>query len=97
MGCSPLVSMNPAEFLIDLANGNVKDKSIPSDLEDKFLPRNKTLHMKHEEPSQDDVHEVIVNIELISFIYFFKPYYIQLKVNSNFYPLHCSIWQKPMQ
>lgn len=59
MGCSPLVSMNPAEFLIDLANGNVKDKSIPSDLEDKFLPRNKTLHMKHEEPSQDDVHEYL--------------------------------------
>ncbi|XVF64382.1 hypothetical protein PTKIN_Ptkin09bG0164900 [Pterospermum kingtungense] len=60
MGCSPLIAMNPAEFLIDLANGNVKDKSVPSDLEDKFLPRNKSLHMKHEGPSQDDVHEYLV-------------------------------------
>ncbi|KAL1533511.1 hypothetical protein AAHA92_33388 [Salvia divinorum] len=30
--------MNPAEFLIDLASGNVKDKSLPSELKDKFLP-----------------------------------------------------------
>ena len=61
LGCSPLIAMNPAEFLIDLANGNIKDKSVPSDLEDRFLPRNKCLYMKHGRPSQVDVHEV--NIE----------------------------------
>lgn len=57
MGCSPLIAMNPAEFLTDLANGNIKDKSVPSDLEDKFFPRNNSLDMKHGELSQVDVHE----------------------------------------
>ncbi|MBA0582267.1 hypothetical protein Gorai_024418, partial [Gossypium raimondii] len=60
MGCSPLIAMNPAEFLIDLANGNIKDKSVPSDLEDKFFPRNNSLDMKHGELSQVDVHEYLV-------------------------------------
>ncbi|KAE9465711.1 hypothetical protein C3L33_02410, partial [Rhododendron williamsianum] len=35
IGCSPLIAMNPAEFLLDLANGNINDVSIPSELEDK--------------------------------------------------------------
>ena len=61
MGCSPLIAMNPAEFLIDLANGNIKDKSVPSDLEDRFLPRNKSVYMKDGGPSEVVVHEV--NIE----------------------------------
>lgn len=39
IGCLPLIAMNPAEFLIDLACGNVKDKSLPLELQDKFLPR----------------------------------------------------------
>ncbi|MBA0824927.1 hypothetical protein Goarm_021560 [Gossypium armourianum] len=60
MGCSPLIAMNPAEFLIDLANGNIKDKSVPSELEDKFFPRNNSLDMKHGELSQVDVHEYLV-------------------------------------
>ncbi|KAG4211605.1 hypothetical protein ERO13_A02G107103v2 [Gossypium hirsutum] len=60
MGCSPLIAMNPAEFLTDLANGNIKDKSVPSDLEDKFFPRNNSLDMKHGELSQVDVHEYLV-------------------------------------
>nr|QVT92344.1 ABC transporter [Salvia miltiorrhiza] len=38
IGCLPLIAMNPAEFLIDLASGNVKDKSLPSQLKHKFLP-----------------------------------------------------------
>ncbi|KAG6390484.1 hypothetical protein SASPL_148219 [Salvia splendens] len=38
IGCLPLIAMNPAEFLIDLASGNVKDKSLPSELQHKFLP-----------------------------------------------------------
>ncbi|RVW23628.1 ABC transporter G family member 22 [Vitis vinifera] len=36
IGCSPLITMNPAEFLLDLANGNLNDVSIPSELEDKY-------------------------------------------------------------
>ncbi|KAH0928741.1 hypothetical protein HID58_014468 [Brassica napus] len=34
IGCSPLLSMNPAEFLLDLANGNMNDISIPSALKE---------------------------------------------------------------
>ncbi|XP_043809715.1 ABC transporter G family member 22 isoform X3 [Manihot esculenta] len=50
---SRLFTMNPAEFLVDLANGNINDKSVPSELEDKFLPGNKTLETA-------DVHEYLV-------------------------------------
>ncbi|PPD94019.1 hypothetical protein GOBAR_DD08931 [Gossypium barbadense] len=39
IGCSPLIAMNPAEFLLDLANGNLTDISVPSELEDKILKR----------------------------------------------------------
>nr|GMD94159.1 ABC transporter G family member 22-like isoform X1 [Ipomoea batatas] len=49
IGCSPLIAMNPAEFLIDLANGNIKDKSFPSDIESKSVPGN-----QDSEPSQSD-------------------------------------------
>ncbi|KFK40221.1 hypothetical protein AALP_AA3G346400 [Arabis alpina] len=35
IGCSPLIAMNPAEFLLDLANGNINDISVPSELEDR--------------------------------------------------------------
>nr|GMD91111.1 ABC transporter G family member 22-like isoform X1 [Ipomoea batatas] len=52
IGCSPLIAMNPAEFLIDLANGNIKDKSFPSDIETKSVPGN-----QDSEPSPSDVHE----------------------------------------
>ncbi|CAL4929138.1 unnamed protein product [Urochloa decumbens] len=37
IGCSPLIAMNPAEFLLDLANGNTNDVSVPSELDDKYL------------------------------------------------------------
>ncbi|KAG9444392.1 hypothetical protein H6P81_015732 [Aristolochia fimbriata] len=53
IGCSPLIAMNPAEFLIDLANGNVTDKSIPSELKDNPLPAKG-------EPSAEEVHEYLV-------------------------------------
>ncbi|KAG8378132.1 hypothetical protein BUALT_Bualt08G0106300 [Buddleja alternifolia] len=56
IGCSPLIAMNPAEFLIDLANGNVKDKSIPSQLEDKFIH----FETKDGGPSPGDVHEYLL-------------------------------------
>ncbi|KAK8685689.1 hypothetical protein V6N13_041686 [Hibiscus sabdariffa] len=61
IGCAPLIDMNPAEFLIDLANGNIKDKSIPSDLEVRFLPRNKS----HGEPCQVDVYEYLVEAHAV--------------------------------
>ncbi|GAA0153544.1 ATP-binding cassette [Lithospermum erythrorhizon] len=37
IGCSPLIAMNLAEFLLDLANGNMNDISVPSELDDKYL------------------------------------------------------------
>jgi hypothetical protein len=58
VGCAPHIAMNPAEFLIDLANGNLHDKSIPSELEDKFLTGSKRLQSKHGRLSPVDVHEV---------------------------------------
>ncbi|XP_059454070.1 ABC transporter G family member 22-like [Corylus avellana] len=62
IGCAPLIAMNPAEFLIDLANGNVNDKSVPSELEDKFLTGSKRLESKHGvgRLSPVDVHEFLV-------------------------------------
>ncbi|KAA8531745.1 hypothetical protein F0562_006538 [Nyssa sinensis] len=62
IGCAPLLAMNPAEFLIDLANGNIKDKSVPSDLEDKFFPGSQTLEIQDKRPSSPiDVHEGLLN------------------------------------
>lgn len=58
IGCSPLVAMNPAEFLIDLANGNVSDKSVPSELEDKYSPGRQSFDTEEGKPSPRDVHEV---------------------------------------
>ncbi|KAL0360343.1 UNVERIFIED_CONTAM: ABC transporter G family member 22 [Sesamum radiatum] len=60
IGCSPLTAMTPAEFLIDLANGNIKDKSIPSELEDKFLPGGERFEYKDGGPSPGDVHEYLL-------------------------------------
>ncbi|GMJ14799.1 Arabidopsis thaliana ATP-binding cassette G22, ATP-binding cassette G22 [Hibiscus trionum] len=65
MGCTPLIAMNPAEFLIDLANGNIKDKSVPSDLEGRFLLGNKSLDMKHGDPLQVDVYEYLVEAQAV--------------------------------
>ncbi|XP_057974027.1 ABC transporter G family member 22-like [Malania oleifera] len=60
IGCSPLIAMNPAEFLIDLANGNINDKSVPMELGDNVLPRCKNFKIKNEGPSPVDVHEYLV-------------------------------------
>ncbi|CAI9778037.1 unnamed protein product [Fraxinus pennsylvanica] len=49
--------MNAAEFLIDLAKGNIKDKSIPSELEDKLLTGVTHFEDKDGRPSPGDVHE----------------------------------------
>ncbi|CAL5384495.1 unnamed protein product [Camellia sinensis] len=60
IGCSLLIAMNPAKFLIDLANGNMKDKSVTSELEDKFLAGSQKIEAKDGRPSPVDVqvHEV---------------------------------------
>ncbi|XP_042015796.1 ABC transporter G family member 22-like [Salvia splendens] len=60
IGCSPLIAMNPAEFMIDLANGNVTDISVPSELEDKVQMGNSTTETKSGKPAPAVVHEYLV-------------------------------------
>ena len=52
--------MNPAEFLLDLANGNLNDVSIPSELEDKVQTEHSETETRNGKPSPADVHEVNV-------------------------------------
>ncbi|XP_057505802.1 ABC transporter G family member 22-like isoform X2 [Actinidia eriantha] len=58
IGCSPLIAMNPAEFLLDLANGNLNDVSVPSELEDKV--GNSETETRCGKPSPAVVHEYLV-------------------------------------
>lgn len=58
IGCSPLIPMNPAEFLIDLANGNINDKSIPMELELKTLNGSQEIKCHEGSPFPLDIHEV---------------------------------------
>ncbi|RZC82703.1 hypothetical protein C5167_045491 [Papaver somniferum] len=60
IGCSPLIAMNPAEFLLDLANGNVNDVSVPSELEDKVEMGNLETQTRKGKPSPAIVHEYLV-------------------------------------
>ncbi|KAJ8649626.1 hypothetical protein MRB53_002649 [Persea americana] len=60
IGCSPLIAMNPAEFLLDLANGNVNDVSVPSELEDKVQMENSEAETRNGKPSPTIVHEYLV-------------------------------------
>lgn len=60
IGCSPLIAMNPAEFLLDLANGNTNDISIPSELDDRVQTENLGSDTRNEKPTPKDVHEVKV-------------------------------------
>lgn len=59
IGCSPLIAMNPAEFLLDLANGNINDISVPSELEDRVQVGNSDREPRTGKPSPAVVHEVI--------------------------------------
>ncbi|KAM0853000.1 hypothetical protein ACQ4PT_051372 [Festuca glaucescens] len=65
IGCSPLIAMNPAEFLLDLANGNTNDVSVPSELDDKVHMENQNLQDTNSKvdfrPSAQDVHEYLVD------------------------------------
>lgn len=60
IGCCPLISMNPAEFMLDLANGNVTDISVPSELDDKVQVGNTTTETKSGKPAPSLVHEYLV-------------------------------------
>ncbi|ONK81882.1 uncharacterized protein A4U43_C01F33830 [Asparagus officinalis] len=60
IGCSPLIAMNPAEFLLDLANGNVNDVSIPTELDNKVHIENLGSESRNKKPSAKDVHEYLV-------------------------------------
>ncbi|KAK4382343.1 ABC transporter G family member 22 [Sesamum angolense] len=60
IGCSPLIAMNPAEFMLDLANGNVTDISVPSELEDKVQMGDSEAETKNGKPAPAVVHEYLV-------------------------------------
>ncbi|XP_068635396.1 ABC transporter G family member 22-like [Aristolochia californica] len=60
IGCTPLIAMNPAEFLLDLANGNLNDVSFPSELEDRVQMENSKTEPRNGKPSATDVHEYLV-------------------------------------
>jgi hypothetical protein len=59
IGCNPLIAMNPAEFLLDLANGNINDVSVPSELDDKVQIVNSDAGKRNGKPSPAVVHEVM--------------------------------------
>lgn len=50
--------MNPAEFLLDLANGNINDVSVPSELQDRVQMENSDNETRNGKPSPAVVHEV---------------------------------------
>ncbi|KAK9699272.1 hypothetical protein RND81_08G164200 [Saponaria officinalis] len=60
IGCSPLISMNPAEFLLDLANGNTIDVTVPSELEDKVQTCNSESETTNGKPSPVVIHDYLV-------------------------------------
>ncbi|KAJ6361965.1 hypothetical protein OIU78_002383 [Salix suchowensis] len=60
IGCNPLIAMNPAEFLLDLANGNINDVFIPFELEDKVQIGNADPGKRNRKPSPAAVHEYLV-------------------------------------
>ncbi|KAL2900912.1 ABC transporter G family member 22 [Bienertia sinuspersici] len=60
IGCSPLISMNPAEFLLDLANGNLNEVTVPSELEDKVQTDEQETEKLSGKPSTAVIHEYLV-------------------------------------
>ncbi|GAB2263908.1 hypothetical protein Droror1_Dr00026042 [Drosera rotundifolia] len=60
IGCAPLIAMNPAEFLLDLANGNLNDVTIPSELEDKVETDRSKPDAPKGKPSPAAIHEYLV-------------------------------------
>ncbi|KAL0410213.1 UNVERIFIED_CONTAM: ABC transporter G family member 22 [Sesamum latifolium] len=62
VGCSPLIAMNPAEFMLDLANGNVTDISVPSELEDRVQTENSEEEIKNGKTDPAVVHEIMFQV-----------------------------------
>nr|XP_043609676.1 ABC transporter G family member 22-like isoform X2 [Erigeron canadensis] len=60
IGCSPLIAMNPAEFLLDLANGNMNEISVPSELEDRVQLGNSQSEAKSGKHTPQVVHDYLV-------------------------------------
>ncbi|XP_042424354.1 ABC transporter G family member 22-like [Zingiber officinale] len=60
IGCSPLIAMNPAEFLLELANGNMNDVTVPSELEDKLKSKESESDTGDGKLSPEDVLEYLV-------------------------------------
>ncbi|WCJ34140.1 ABC-2 type transporter family protein [Euphorbia peplus] len=60
IGCNPLIAMNPAEFLLDLANGNINDVSVPSELEDRVQMGSADTETRNGKPSPAVVYEYLV-------------------------------------
>ncbi|KAJ4904593.1 ABC-2 type transporter family protein [Raphanus sativus] len=59
IGCSPLLSMNPAEFLLDLANGNMNDISIPSALKEEMKMGSSCSKIRSSKPTPTVVYEYL--------------------------------------
>ncbi|KAG6505904.1 ABC transporter G family member 22-like [Zingiber officinale] len=60
IGFSPLIAMSPAEFIVDLANGNTNDVTIPAELEVKGRPGESDWDGRSGKLSPEDVHEYLV-------------------------------------
>ncbi|KAI3696831.1 hypothetical protein L6452_29410 [Arctium lappa] len=60
IGCSPMIAMNPAEFLLDLANGNMNEVSVPSELADRVQLGNSQRETKNGKPTPAVVHDYLV-------------------------------------
>ncbi|KAG1363227.1 putative ABC transporter G family member 22 [Cocos nucifera] len=60
LGRSPPIAMNPAEFLTDLANGNMNEKSTPSEL--KFLHGSKQFEHQEKGSSPMDIHQYLLDV-----------------------------------
>ena len=83
IGCSPLIAMNPAEFLLDLASGNINDVTVPSVLESKVQSKESESNTRNGKPSPEDVHEVKTSSFTLKCIQFQEPL-----------PLCISNWRK---
>ncbi|KAL5706130.1 hypothetical protein ACHQM5_024338 [Ranunculus cassubicifolius] len=60
IGCTPFIATNPAELLLDLANGNINDVFVPSELEDRVQVGNLETETRNGKPSSTVVHEYLV-------------------------------------
>ncbi|KAI4378514.1 hypothetical protein MLD38_015982 [Melastoma candidum] len=60
IGCSPQIAMNPAEFLLDLANVNINFITLPREIEDKVQMESLETGPRSGRPSPQDIHSYLV-------------------------------------